>query len=166
MPRTGGRHAAVSTVLVRVLVVNLVVAAAKLVLGYATGAVSILSDGFHSLTDSASNVIGLVGLRAARKPPDLDHPYGHRKYETLAAAGIFVFLLLTVFEIGRTALKRLGDPTPFVVTPLSVAVMVATLLVNLAIVRYEGGEGRRLNSELLLADSLHTRSDVFATIGV
>ena len=60
---------------------------AKLVLGYATGAVSIISDGFHSLTDSASNVMGLVGLRASRKPPDDDHPYGHRKYETLAAAG-------------------------------------------------------------------------------
>src|SRR3954452_24428144 len=107
MPRTGGRHAAVSTVLVRVLVVNLVVAAAKLFLGYATGAVSIISDGFHSLTDSASNIIGLVGLRAARKPADADHPYGHRKYETLAAAGIFVFMLLAVLEIGRTALNHL-----------------------------------------------------------
>ena len=73
-------------------------------LGYATGAVSIISDGFHSLTDSASNVMGLVGLRVARKPPDDDHPYGHRKFETLAAAGIFVFLLLVVVEVVRTAL--------------------------------------------------------------
>ncbi len=68
-------------------------------LGYATGAVSVISDGFHSLTDSASNIMGLVGLRAARKPPDEDHPYGHRKYETLAAAGIFVFLLFVVVEV-------------------------------------------------------------------
>ena len=70
-------------------------------LGYATGAVSVISDGFHSLTDSASNIMGLVGLRAARKPPDDDHPYGHRKFETLAAAGIFVFLLLVVVEVLR-----------------------------------------------------------------
>ena len=86
---------------------NLAVAGAKLVLGYATGAVSIISDGFHSLTDSASNVMGLIGLRVARKPPDADHPYGHRKFETLAAAGIFVFLLLVVVEVVRTALSRL-----------------------------------------------------------
>ena len=54
--------------------------------------------------------MGLVGLRASRMPPDDDHPYGHRKYETLAAAGIFIFLLLAVLEIGRSALKSLANP--------------------------------------------------------
>jgi malate dehydrogenase (oxaloacetate-decarboxylating) len=79
------RYSQVTTVLWRVLFVNLLVAAAKIALGYATGAVSILSDGFHSLTDSASNVVALVGVSAARRPPDADHPYGHRKYETMAS---------------------------------------------------------------------------------
>jgi cation diffusion facilitator family transporter len=166
MPSEPVRHEAVSRVLLRVLVLNLAVAAAKLILGYTVGAVSIVSDGYHSLTDSASNVIGLVALRAARMPPDVDHPYGHRKYETLAAAGIFVFLLLTVFEIVRAALKRLTSPEPPEITALSFGVMIATLLINLWVVRYEAGEGRRLNSELLHADSLHTRSDVYATMGV
>lgn len=160
------RHEAVSRVLGRVLVFNLAVAIAKLVLGYTTGAVSVVSDGFHSLADSASNVIGLVGLRIARKPPDVDHPYGHRKFETLAAGGIFVFLLLAVVEIGRAALKRLASPAPLEVTWISFAVMLATLGVNLAVVRYEAAAARRLNSELLRADSVHTRSDVFATTGV
>jgi len=160
------RHQAVSRVLVRVLLLNLAVATAKLLLGYATGAVSIVSDGFHSLTDSTSNIIGLVGLRAARKPPDADHPYGHRKFETLAAAAIFIFLVLAVLEIGRTALHRFASPSPPDVTWVSFAVMIATLIVNIGVVRYEGGRGRLLKSELLLADSVHTRSDVFATIGV
>jgi cation diffusion facilitator family transporter len=145
---------------------NLAVAGAKLILGYATGAVSILSDGFHSLTDSASNIVGLVGMRAARMPPDADHPYGHRKYETLAAGAIFIFLLLAVLEIGRAALKGLTAPAPPVVTWLSFAVMIVTLLINLALVRYEGGAGLRMNSELLRADAMHTRTDVYATIGV
>jgi cation diffusion facilitator family transporter len=160
------RHEAVSRVLLRVLVLNLAVASAKLVLGYTVGAVSVVSDGYHSLTDSASNVIGLVALRASRMPPDVDHPYGHRKYETLAAAAIFIFLLLAVLEISRTALKHLTSPAPPEITALAFAVMIATLLVNLWVVRYESGEGRRLNSELLQADSLHTRSDVLATLGV
>jgi cation diffusion facilitator family transporter len=160
------RHEAVSRVLLRVLVLNLAVASAKLVLGYTVGAVSVVSDGYHSLTDSASNVIGLVALRASRMPPDVDHPYGHRKYETLAAAGIFIFLLLAVLEISRAALKHLTSPAPPEITALAFAVMIATLLVNLWVVRYESGEGRRLNSELLQADSLHTRSDVLATLGV
>jgi cation diffusion facilitator family transporter len=149
-----------------VLVFNLAVAAAKLVLGYMTGAVSIVSDGFHSLTDSASNIIGLVGLRASRKPADADHPYGHRKYETLAAGGIFVFMLLAVLEIGRSALNHLATPSPPAITPLSFAVMLGTLAINVGVVRYEAGQGRRHNSELLLADAVHTQSDVYVTCGV
>jgi len=161
-----GRHAAVFRVLARVLLLNLAVAGAKLALGYTTGAVSVISDGFHSLTDSGSNVMGMIGMRASRKPPDADHPYGHRKFETLAAASIFVFLMFAVIEVGRTALDRLGGGTAASVTPISFVVMVASLAVNLWVVKYERGEGRRLDSELLEADALHTRSDVFTTCAV
>jgi cation diffusion facilitator family transporter len=160
------RHNAVTRVLLRVLVLNLVVAGAKLTLGYATGAVSIISDGFHSLTDSASNIMALVGMRASGKPPDVDHPYGHRKYETLAAAGIFVFLLLVVVEVTRAALHRLAGGSAPEVTALSFGVIIATLIVNVGVVRYESREGRRLNSELLHADSMHTKSDVFTSCAV
>ena len=160
------RYDAVNRVLFRVLILNLVVAGAKLVFGYATGAVSIISDGFHSLTDSASNILGLVGVRASLKPPDDDHPYGHRKYETLAAAGIFIFLLLVVVEVSRAALNRLaGGPAPHI-TAMSFIVMIVTLAINLLVVRYEGREARRLNSELLLADAMHTRSDVLTSCAV
>jgi cation diffusion facilitator family transporter len=160
------RAAEVSTVLYRVLFLNLIVAAAKIALGSATGAVSVLSDGYHSLTDTASNVVGIIGVRLGGAPPDEDHPYGHRKFETLAAAGIFVFLLLAVVEITRGALRRLASPAPPELSALTFAVMILTLLVNLWVVRYERAQARQLNSELLLADSVHTRSDVFATIGV
>ncbi len=160
------RYRAVFRVLFGVLLLNIAVALAKLVLGYATGAVSVISDGFHSLTDSASNIIGMVGLRASRKPPDEDHPYGHRKYETLAAAGIFIFLLFVVIEVARAAFDRLsGGHVPEVGT-LSFAVMVGTLAVNLFVVRYESGRGRALNSELLVADAMHTKSDVFTSCAV
>ena len=152
--------------LARVLVLNLAVAVVKLVLGYTTGAVSIVSDGFQSLTDSAANVIGLVGMRAARKPPDADHPYGHRKFETLAAAGIFVFMLLAVLEIGRSALQHFSSSSAPDVTLVTFVVMLVTLGVNIGVVRYEAGQARLHNSELLLADSIHTRTDVYATIGV
>jgi len=161
------RQKGVSTVLLRVLLLNLAVAGAKLGFGYATGAVSIVSDGFHSLTDSASNIIGLIGARAASKPPDEDHPYGHRKYETLAAGGIFVFLVLVVVEVLRGALARLsGDAPPPQIGLASFVVMLVTLAVNLLVVRYESGRGRALHSELLLADAMHTRSDVLTSCAV
>ena len=160
------RYRAVYRVLVGVLFMNLGVALAKLALGYATGAVSVISDGFHSLTDSASNVMGMVGLRASRKPPDEDHPYGHRKYETLAAGGIFVFLVFVVLEVARAALDRLSGGRVPEVPPLSFAVMIGTLVVNLFVVRFERLRGRALSSELLLADAMHTKSDVFTSCAV
>jgi cation diffusion facilitator family transporter len=137
-----------------------------LAFGYATGAVSIVSDGFHSLTDAASNVMGIAGLRVSLTPPDEDHPDGHRKYETLAAAGIFIFLLFVVIEVTRAALDRLAGGAAPQVTAYSFAVMIGTLAVNLAVVRYETHEARRHNSELLLADALHTRSDVLTSCAV
>ena len=141
-------------------------AGAKLVLGYATGTVSVISDGFHSLTDSASNVLGIVGLRASRMPPDADHPYGHRKYETLAAGGIFIFLLFAVVEVGRAAFDRLQGGSAPNVTAMSFVVMLATLAINLVVVRYERRQAKRLTSELLLADAMHTTSDVYTSCAV
>ncbi len=161
------RYAEVSTVLVRVLVLNLVVALAKIVFGYASGAVSILSDGYHSLTDAASNVVGLVGVRAAGRPPDADHPYGHRKYETVAAAGVGVFLLLVFVELLRNAFNHLtGRTTLPAISAGSFVVMLGTIAINLIVIRYESREGERLASEVLMADATQTRGDVWTSAAV
>jgi cation diffusion facilitator family transporter len=165
-PPVAERYTAVSVVLLRVLFLNLAVAVAKLVLGYLSGAFSIVSDGFHSLTDSFSNIAAMVGVRVARKPPDADHPYGHRKFETMAAAAIASFLLVVMVEIGRAAWGRFregGGPT---VTPIVFAVMLATIVVNLIVTTYERRAGRRLSSEVLLADATHTQSDVLTSCTV
>ena len=160
------RYQAIAGVLVRVLVLNLAVAVAKIAYGYLSGAVSILSDGFHSLTDSLSNVAALVGVGVSRKPPDVDHPYGHRKYETLAAAAIGAGLLLVMVEIGRAALARLRSHDPVEITATSFLVMFGTLVVNVLVARYEKNRAEALGSEVLLADSMHTRSDVFTSLTV
>ena len=161
------RHAEVSLVLIQVLVLNLVVATAKIAFGYASGAISILSDGFHSLTDSASNIVGLVGIRAAGQPPDEDHPYGHRKYETVAAAALTVFLMLLFIEILRNAFNHLsGRTAPTMISIASFVVMLATIGVNLFVVSYESREAERLSSEVLMADAIQTRGDVWSSLTV
>jgi len=160
------RYRAVSRVLAEVLVLNLVVAIAKIGYGYISGAVSILSDGFHSLTDSLSNVAALVGVRVARKPPDEDHRYGHRKFETLAAVLIAAFLMLVLVEIGQAAVARLRGGEAAAITPMAFVVMIGTVLVNLLVTTYERRRGRQLGSEVLLADAMHTQSDVYTSLTV
>ena len=164
--RTESRHSEVRQVLVRILFLNLAVALAKIVFGQLSGSISILSDGFHSLTDGASNIVALVGLRLAQKPPDVNHPYGHRKFETLAAGGIALFLLVVVVEVAQTAIVRFRSGGAPSVTAASFAIMLATLAINIAVVRSERKAARRLSSELLLADARHTQSDVLTSIAV
>jgi len=157
------RYTEIAQILIRVLVVNLAVAAAKIALGYYTGAVSIVSDGFHSLTDSASNVVALVGVSVARRPPDANHPYGHRKYETMASIGIVVFLIIVLVEVLSAATDRfLNGGTPRVF-PEGIAIMAITLAINVFVVSYELAAARRLRSEVLRADAKHTRSDVLTS---
>lgn len=160
------RYADVSRVLTRVLVLNLAVAFAKIIFGYTSGAVSILSDGFHSLTDASSNVVGLVGVRAAKQPPDADHPYGHRKYETVAAAAVTGFLLAILLEIIRNAFNHLTVGNAPQISAVGFLIMLVTIGINLAVVRYESAEARRLQSEVLMADALQTRGDVWTSIAV
>jgi len=160
------RYTSVVRVLNGVLALNLLVAGAKIAVGYATGAVSILSDGFHSLTDSGSNLVGLIGVSVAKRPPDANHPYGHRKYETMASLGILLFLLLVLVQVVTAAVERLrlgGTPE---VPGYGFGVMIVTLAINLGVVWYETREGRRLKSEMLLADARHTRSDVLTSCAV
>src|SRR5206468_12593857 len=87
-PRAEQRLAGIARVMWIILGLNLIVALAKLLYGYRSGAIAITADGIHSLLDSASNVIGLIGISVAGRPADSNHPYGHRKYETFAALGV------------------------------------------------------------------------------
>jgi cation diffusion facilitator family transporter len=160
------RYADVRTVLVRILFLNLLVAVAKIGYGYTSGTISILSDGFHSMADAASNIAALVGLRVAHKPPDENHPYGHRKYETLAAAVIAVFLCIIMIEVAQTAFARFRSGRVPSITPISFAVMLTSLGINVAVAITERRAAKRLSSELLLADAQHTSSDVLTSLAV
>jgi cation diffusion facilitator family transporter len=166
-PLVPSRYAEVSRVLFRVLLLNLGVAIAKIAFGYTSGAISILSDGFHSLTDTASNVVALVGIHAARQPPDEDHPYGHRKYETVAAAGLTLFLLLLFVEVLRNAFNHLSGraDTPEI-SAAGFLIMFVTVGINLFVVSYETRAAERLGSEVLLADAIQTRGDVWTSCAV
>lgn len=159
-------HRQVRRVLWWVLGLNLLVAGAKMVVGVATGAISMIADGFHSALDGFSNVIALVGLSLARRPPDRTHPYGHAKFETFAILAIGLLLLLASWNVLKSAYGRLivgGTPE---VTVMSFAVMALTLVVNYAVTTYERHQGRRLNSDMLLADAAHTRSDILVSLSV
>jgi cation diffusion facilitator family transporter len=156
-------YRAVRRVLWAVLIANLAVTVTKIILGLVTGALAVVADGFHSLVDSSSNLIGLAAIRLASRPADERHPYGYARYETLGSLAIGGMLLAAAWEIGNAIVDRFlqgGAPN---ITPLAFWLIALTFPVNLAIVILETRAGKRYNSEILLADATHTRTDLFVT---
>ena len=161
------KSSGVRRVLAGILVANIVVVVIKFTVGLDTNSLAVFGDALQSSVDSANNLIGIFVVRVAAKAPDEDHPYGHAKFETLGALLIALLLALSIFELVRGAVARLmsGAP-PLNVSSTALALLVFTLAVNIGVVWFEGRAARRLRSDLLLADALHTRTDVFITLGV
>jgi len=167
MTTTHDRYRSIRNVLWAVLALNLAVALAKLVYGIISHSAAMEADGFHSLFDGASNIIGLVGMWYAARPADDDHPYGHGKYETFAAGLIGILLIFAGYTVGKSAVDSLlGRGLPTEVTTISFAIMLGTLAVNIFVTTWERRAGKRLGSEVLVADAGHTLSDVLVSTGV
>jgi len=156
----------VRRVLIFTLILNSVVALAKILYGSYTNSIAMSSDGFHSFFDGISNVVGLVGIWIASHPPDERHPYGHKKFETLFTVIIAVMIFATCFQILRKVYFSFTEDHRTVVTNISFTVMLLTMGVNIFVMIYESRKGKQLGSEFLVADSMHTRSDIYASVAV
>lgn len=158
-----GRSREIRRVLSLVLALNLVVAGAKLGYGFISGSVAMSADGFQSFLDAVANVVGIVGMVVAARPPDREHHFGHERYETLASMAIGALMAVGVLEIVQSAISRWRAGEAPEVTLLSFAVMIGTMAINGSVTLWERRSARRLHSDLLEADARHTASDVLVS---
>ncbi len=163
---TNEHYRRVGRVLAIVLVLNWAVAAAKIIYGLLSRVGSMTADGYHSLSDGTSNIIGLIGIFLASRPKDLNHPYGHKKYETFFSLGIAGLLFLVALNLVRQGINRFLHPVAFNIDFQSFLVMVVTIGINIAVTRYEYRKGKLYNSDILIADSMHTKADIFTSFSV
>jgi len=141
--------------------------ALKVVVGYATGSLSLLADALHSVTDSANNVLGLVANKFSSPLPDREHPYGHHKFEAVGALGIAAFLGIACFEILQGAIEKIiRGGSPVRISGSELWLLLIVLGVNIFVAFYERNVGTRIGSSILVADAKHTMSDVWVTISV
>lgn len=155
-------YQAIQWVLLLTFFFNVLATVAKLGVGIWTGALSLIADGLDTFFDGLSNVIGLVAVRISSQPPDDDHPYGHRKFETLAALFIAAALFVTAWELATGAIGRLLAPPAVTVNWWSVGSLVVSAAVQGGTGWWELRKAKALNSEVLYADARHT----LASIGV
>lgn len=161
------RMLGIRRVLLFTLLLNALVALLKIVVGTITHTLSVRADGFHSLTDGFSNLLGLAGMWWASRPPDAEHPYGHEKMEVLAGSVVGASLLLVAWNVVQSAIARVVAPgLPPAPDASTWLVLGVTLVVNLFVVLYERRQAKRLKSPFLTSDAAHTFSDVLVTLGV
>jgi len=144
---------------------NVLLGAAKLVGGILGTSSALVADAGHSLSDSASSIVVLWGLRRAGKPADAEHPFGHGKAEFMAARTVAVMLILIALVLGYEAMAKILKPPPesFPKT-FTLWFVLASILVKEGMYQYKYRLGRRLKSESLLADAWHHRSDAFSSV--
>lgn len=156
----------VRNVLAGILVLNLLVALAKVIFGKITNTYSMVADGFHSFSDGSSNIVGIIGVWIAAKPADESHPYGHHKFETLSTIVISLLLFFVSYNLLSDAYTRLKNPSMPEINIYSFIVMLITLGVNLWVTNYESKKGKELKSSILISDAKHTKSDIYVSISV
>ena len=141
---------------------NVVVLVLKVIVGLATNSLAILGDAIHSLTDVLNNVVIWIVMRVAGKPADEDHPYGHRKFETM---GVFALASLLVVLAVELILQTFRAETKQIISePWGLALMLIVLLLNISISLWERHWAKKLDSDILYADAQHTFVDVITTV--
>ena len=145
-------------------IANVGVLVMKLVVGLSTGSIGILGDAIHSVTDVANNAAAWAVVRLSRQPPDERHPYGHRKFETIAVFALAMLLTVLAFELGLRAIQR--EAAEIVETGWALGLMGGVLAVNVSLATWQATWARRLESDILRADARHTLADVLTTLVV
>ncbi|MFA4661768.1 cation diffusion facilitator family transporter [Pyrococcus kukulkanii] len=148
------------------IVGNTVLGVVKIIIGFLYSSIALISDGIHSFSDTLTSIIGLIGVKISKKPPDSSHPFGHSRFEPLFAFFMGELLLIVAYEIAKDSLERIILGTRIKVTPLMVGVAVLSILVKEGMSRYTLAVGKKMNNQILIADAYHHRSDVLSTIAV
>ena len=156
-------HNEVKKVLVIVLLLNMIVAALKIAFGHYSGILSISADGYDSFLDAVANVIAVVAVYLSAMPKSKKHPYGYTKIENFASIFIAFLLLFVSYEIFTQAIDKFLNPQTVEISYMAFVIMIISLSVNICLSQYEKVKGKELKSDLLIADSSHTRSDVLVS---
>ena len=146
------------------ILVNLIFAAIKVVIGLAVSSIAIVSEGVNNATDSATSLITIVGTKLSAKHPTEKHPFGFGRIEYLTSLLISVLILFTGAELMESSVKRIFAPQEMSISYVTMAIIAVSALVKLALGLYTIKEGRRVDSSSLVALGTECRSDSVVSV--
>lgn len=145
---------------------NLVLAVVKFAAGWMSGSKALIADAANSASDVAGSAAVLIGVKAAKKPPDAEHPYGHGKAESISAIIVSILLILAGFEAGISAVQAIWAGETLIPPWYTLAVVIFAIIVKEGLFRYTFRLGKRLNNQALIANAWDHRSDVYSSLTV
>lgn len=145
---------------------NVFLFALKLIVGILSGAVSIVADALNNLLDATSSVVTLVGFRLAKRPADLDHPFGHARYEYISGLVVAALILVVGVELADSSLGKVFHPTPILISIPTLSVLLISVVVKLWMSSFYHKMGKKIHSGTLKATSIDSRNDAIATTAV
>lgn len=144
---------------------NIVLTIIKLWGGIVGNSRALIADAVHSASDVISSFVVLFGVRASNKPPDDDHPYGHGKYESVAALIVAILLIVIGIEILVSSVQLIfANEAPQVPKVIALVIIVISIVVKEGLYQYKIRLGKKIKSDALIADAWHHRSDSISSI--
>ncbi|WAA12887.1 cation diffusion facilitator family transporter [Fervidibacillus halotolerans] len=148
------------------IICNIFLFIIKLITGVLINSIAVISDAFNNLTDSGSSLITIIGANFSRKPPDVEHPYGHGRSEYIASL-IVAFLIFAVgLELMISSVKKIFEPEPVIVNGWSIAILFLAVFIKLWMYSYNKFIGKTIQSTMNMATAKDSLNDAIATLGV
>lgn len=148
------------------IVCNIILCAAKILVGTLCGSVSITADAMNNLSDATSSVVTLIGFKLSMKPADEDHPYGHARFEYLSGLAVAALIVVIGFELAKSSVEKILHPAAVEFSWVLAGVLVGSMLLKLWLGLFNGKLAKAINSSTLEATAQDSRNDVIATFAV
>lgn len=145
---------------------NILLFVLKLIIGIFSGSVSVIADSMNNLTDASGSVVTFIGFKLAEKPADEKHPYGHARYEYISALIVSAIIIIIGFELGRTSISKIFNPTGINFSYISVVILLISILLKLFLFLFNLKLSKLIASNTLKATAIDSRNDCVATFVV
>lgn len=146
------------------IVVNTILFAAKYYVGIISGSVALVTDAWHTISDSASSLVLIVGTKLANKPADKEHPFGHGRIELITALIISIMLALVGFTFLSSSITKLMNKEAADFGALAIIVTIASIVLNEGLAQYAFYLARKDKNASIKADGWHHRSDALSSL--
>ena len=148
------------------IMLNVCLFLGKYIAGVISGAIAIMADAVNNLSDAGSSFITLIGFRFAGKKPDVDHPFGHGRFEYISGFVVSMAIIMMGFELVKSSVSKILHPADIDMGMVSVIILVVSILVKLYMAYFNRRIGKKINSSAMKATSVDSLSDACATFVV